>query len=545
MEAHAGQLARTQELSKLNRELVPLIEKLRAEGKPGLAEEVGAHLNDLWGVPRRSETQVGNMIRATPVLRNHVANPDFALRTLARKITSLQTFLRLDFNLRASAVNALDPLATLWPYTTTRDYASLYRDYLRPLTRKMLRERGVLQGSTKLEGGVAEHGKKAFGQRVRDVRGAEGLGETAQALRDLPPRPFRAASDLNRGVGYLYGIKDGTRKGLTGDALHRYGLDWANKVEFDNSMWNVAPLLRGPAGKVLGQFKGYPLKALENVGTMWRQHEGDTHTSRAMRQAKFLGSRLAIGGTKAALSPVRIALGVGGYELVVALSNQLQNYGMSKDEADRTAQGVYYGMPALMGQDLSSSVAIIDDLYGKSPEEKLVNLVGGPTVGMGFGLYKANSPEKVATTLTPYARGVSTAVELAKRGEATVPISRGERMPLTDFEAVMRILGFTPVRQSIHFDAPPKSEKVKELAEKMRKGDAGALDEAKELEKASTLSKRDVSKVRDARKLSELQSTFKTYTLSRAEYEYSLMSPEDQAAVEPLLKAKRINAKKR
>jgi hypothetical protein len=264
-----------------------------------------------------------------------------------------------------------------------------------------------------------------------------------------------------------------------------------------------------------------------------------------MRQAKFLGSRLAIGGTKAALSPVRIALGVGGYELVVALSNQLQNYGMSKDEADRTAQGVYYGMPALMGQDLSSSVAIIDDLYGKSPEEKLVNLVGGPTVGMGFGLYKANSPEKVATTLTPYARGVSTAVELAKRGEATVPISRGERMPLTDFEAVMRILGFTPVRQSIHFDAPPKSEKVKELAEKMRKGDAGALDEAKELEKASTLSKRDVSKVRDARKLSELQSTFKTYTLSRAEYEYSLMSPEDQAAVEPLLKAKRINAKKR
>ena len=291
MEIHAQQLVRTQELTKLNKELQPLIEQMKAEGKPGLAEDAQLLLDNLWGKPSKFEMWFGNEIRRTPILRNYVANPDMTFRSLATRLTEAQRILRLDFNARASIVNALDPWATLWPYTTTKEFVSLYADYLKPSTRQMLRDKGVSQGATKLEAGTPVRGQK---HRI--------------------PRPFQLASEMNRGIGYLYGLKDGTKKGLEGDALHRYGLEWAKKVEFDNSMWNVAPILRSPGARVLGQFKGYPLKQIEHIGTLARKKEGETKVQPTKRLGKFVGAKAVIGGAKAALSPVRVVAGYFGYE---------------------------------------------------------------------------------------------------------------------------------------------------------------------------------------------------------------------------------------
>lgn len=520
MEAHASQLARSQELSKLSYELEPIVKELRDSGKPGLAEEIESQLETLWGTPSKQEKAVGNLIRKTPVLRNHVSNPDLAFRSLARRLTSVQAFLKLDFNIRASIVNLTDPLTTLWPYTSSRDYAALIAEALKPSTRAVLRERGVLTGATKLEGNTLVTGKE---YKI--------------------PRPFRAASNFNRSIGYLYGIKDGTRKGLTGDGLHRYGLEWAKKVEFDNSIWNVAPILRTPAGKVLGQFKGYPLKALENIATLSRKHEGDTSFSRAKRIGKFAVAKASVGGAKALLSPTRVILGVGGYEMVVALSSQLQQYGMSKEQADKAAQAVYYGAPALMGQDLSASVAVLDEFYGNSPEEKIVNFLAGPTVGGALGAYKSKSLEQLASRTSPYLRGVSTAKQMYDRGDgtSTIPAGRGEEIELTPFESVMRILGFTPVKQSEHFakGKSVKQQTVAKLKERIRAGDQAALAEAREMKRQGKLNAANITEIRKAHYQDDVVQGFNKLKLVDAEEEYKEMSPEDQQKVQQILLRKR------
>ncbi len=459
MQMHAAQLARTQELSKLNQALTPLMEGFRREGKPGLAEELKSHLDDLWGTPSRMEKEIGNLIRQTPVLRNHVSNPDMAFRKTAQRVTSLQSILRLQFNPRAAIVNLFDPLTTLWPYVTTKDFASLYGEYLKPSTRQMLRERGVLEGATKLEGDTT----------------------FISAKRHIIPRPFEMASNVNRGLGYLYGLKDSGRLGLSGDEAHRYALDWAKKVEFDNSIWNAPPILRTPAGRVLGQFKGYTIKSLENLRTLAKGQEGDGSLSRTGRIAKYTTGKAAVGGLKSVTSPARVLFGIGGYGVVLALSDQFQQFGMDADGADYTAQALYYGAPALIGQDLSASVAVLDDFYGETPEEKIVNLLGGPTVGAGLTVYKGSVPVreelskfrqdpskagallvadeakeaagKVAPKLTPYARTADTIWQEATSGETSIKVGKNERIKLSNFEAVMRGLGFTPLKQSSKYDA--------------------------------------------------------------------------------------------
>nr|MDQ3805198.1 hypothetical protein [Acidobacteriota bacterium] len=481
MEAHGAQLARTQELSKLNRDLQPIIEGLKREGKRGLAEEMEGYIKDLWGTPSKHEQQFGNLIRRTPVLRNHVANPDMAFRRLAQKLTSLQALLRLQFNVRASAVNLLDPLTTLWPYVSTRDFASLYDEFLKPATRRMLRERGVFEGATKLEGSSALTAKP---RRLRNIPSAvgdaEGVRETVGAVASNLPRPFEKASEVNRGVGYLYGLRDAERLGLKDAEAHSHALKWARKVEFDNSVWNVPPILRSPAGRLLGQFKGYTVKSLENIATLYRKRPTDTGLRRAARVAKFAAGKGVVGGLKTLTSPLRVAAGLLGYEVVTMLSAQLQHYGMPPEEADRAAEAAYYGAPALIGQDLSGSVAILDPFYGKTVKEKLVNTLGGPTLGSLITLYEGSGKlreeignfrgdpsaaqariaareagefaSEAGQKVTPYGKTLD-AVRQAYRGEPQRVKGAGkEEVELTPFEGVMRALGFTPLRQTASFD---------------------------------------------------------------------------------------------
>lgn len=459
MDIYASQLSRAQALTELNRNATPVIEEIR-KTQPTLARAMENHIEDLWGVPKDYEVWLGNQIKNSP-LGAYVPNPDMAMRNIAVRMTGIQAILKLQYNIRSSIVNALDPLSTLWPYTTNAEFAKLYADYAKPSVRKMLRDRGVLQGTTKyLEGGGVEHVRDSFTQRLKNISQAEGVGETTRAIANVVPKPFAAASDMNRGIGYLYGMTDGAKKGLEGEALHRHGLAWARQVEFDNSVWNAPPALRSSAGRVIGQFKGYQLKSLENISTMALRNNVPTEYggSRVKRGAKYLGAKIAQGGIKTALpGPLRAAtaaaVGVTGYELVSALSQQFQDMGSAKETADWLAQAVWYGAPALIGQDLSGSVSILDDLYGRTPYEQAVNLVGGPTAGTFFNLIDpSKSVESKLGGFSPYFKTAGTAKEMLEKGHATVPVGNEHRLDLTPYESIMRILGFTPSRQSAYFD---------------------------------------------------------------------------------------------
>jgi len=434
MRMHTSQMYRSQEMSKMNRDIQPIIERI-APQKPGLAKAIEEHVNDLWGTPAQWEKNFGETIRNTPVLRNYVANPDFAFRHLARQLTGLQHLTKLRVSPRSALVNLIQPFSTLWPYISTKDFGSLYTDFSKATTRKMLVEKGVLEGSTKIESGS-----------IRSTHKRTSLLN--------PLNWFTKASEVNRGVGYLFGYKQGLKRKMTEVQAHELGMAWAEKVEFDNSAWNVQPILRSPQGRVLGQFKSFAGKNLENVREVFTPDQPISKAQRVSRAAKWTGTQLTVGGIKSLGIATKLA---GGYLLVNQLSKQLQSYGMKRDEADKWANAVYYGAPSLIGQDLSASVSILEQPYGRTSLEKAGNFVFGPTVGTAINVADALAKkdyEKTTKALTPAYKGYDVAKQALDKGigGTKVKVGNNQYVGLTPFEAVMRALNFTPTKVSEVYD---------------------------------------------------------------------------------------------
>lgn len=432
MKIHAAQVFRSQELSKLNREVTPMIEELRKYDKPGLAEAIEGHISDLWGTPSKFEIKFGNMLQQTPIIGKYIATPSLAFRHMARTLTNLQFWLKLKGSPRSAIVNLIQPLTTLWPYVSTKDFAALYADYAKPTTRQRLVDRGVLAGSTKIDN-------------------ANILSIKKRSSAFNPLNWFEKASEVNRGIGYLYGEKLGIKRGMSAEQAHQLGLSWAEKVEFDNSTWNIQPALRSSQGRLFGQFKSFAGKNLENVRDIILAPDIPT-PQKIGRIAKWSSAQIPIGGVKSLGVVSKIA---GGYLVVQGISNQLQEYGMKKDEADKIATAIYYGAPSLIGQDLSASVAILEEPYGRTTLEKAANFAFGPTVGTAVGVYdavKSKNYEKAAKSLTPLYKTYDVAKQSINNETSKVKVGNNQYVELSNFEAIMRGLGFTPVKTSEVYD---------------------------------------------------------------------------------------------
>jgi hypothetical protein len=433
---------RTGAIKSLRAFLKPHIDSFKKNGKPGLAEDIEIQLDQIAGIPSSSEKAVGRMVKQTPGLQG-VQNPDRAMRTLATKIQRIQSTLKLKYNIKSSVVNLTDPLSTLWPYVSTVDFAAVYAKFLTPSAQKMLRDRGILKTTTKMDEGV--------------IRRAGRFS------------PFGAASRVNQGVGYLYGLKEAERLGLTGQQAHLHAKDWVKKVEFDNSTWNAPPILRTVGGKVFLQFKGYQMKAMENLFTVLKSNPNDRIPllSRGSRVAKFGVGKGVVGGVKAFGMLAKYAVGVA---LVGALIEYLKQAGISEDDAQQWAEAVYFGTPSLLGIDLSGSVMMFEEPYGDTPAEKVISTVGGPTVSDALTLTKgardivnakdtkkSSQEEKIdsamlrtAKRITPYVRMAEAAYGTAV-GNPTIRLDASEE-GVSMFEGVMRSLGFTLTKQSEYYE---------------------------------------------------------------------------------------------
>lgn len=436
MQTHAAQLARTQELSKLNREIQPKLEALRKQGLGGWAEMVQDHVDALWGVPSKDEVLIGGMIENTKVLRNYVANPTMALRSLARRTTAVHSALKLKYNIKSTLVNSLQSSTTLAPFTTVKEYAAIIADYMKPSTRKMLLDKGVFEGGTKLSEGVAVKSKSKRGSI------------------------FERASSMNRGLGYLYGYRDAIARGLSESVAHDSGLAWAEKVEFDNSVWNAPPILRSPTGRVLGQFKGFTIKQFETLGDMNRARPGESPGIRAgkpnLKAVKRLGKFAVAQGLMGGVRSVPLAAKVfGGYKIAQFLSTQLQSQGMSREDADKYADAAYYGAPSLLGQDLSGSLAVLDQPYGNSTWEQIGNFAGGPTGSLLVKLKEFISDGdwmKAARAASPYVKQGESLYTVGTGGKVMMKTPGGKEVEAPALVGAMMGLGFTPVQQTKAFD---------------------------------------------------------------------------------------------
>jgi len=414
------QESRGKEIAQLERTLRGYQKQLRAEGKPGLANWLDAHVAALQ-------------------------DPDSAFKGVVGFLKKFQYDFKLRHNPRSIIVNFLQPLQTLWPHLSTAEFAKISAR----ARQKETRER------------VAELAARESGGKTEDV--------DRRKKRWLPDI-FGKVSESNRIMGHLAGELMADKLGLIGAAKARMAADWAAKVEFDNSRWNVPPLFRGRAASVIGQFKAFTVKNLERLYADWKaQPEGSTSGTLA-RRAKMVTAQLALGGVRSLLLP--FIKEIGGVLILGGLARAFMAAGMDDDEADKWAEAVYFGAPGLVEQDLSSSVMLLDSPYGNTPSEKGINFLGGPTISLVFNAWKEGetmatakdsrestrgekikaSALRLSKAVTPYTKFGQTAYSLATTGKPPKLRLGKEEVEMTKKEAIGYGLMGTPLRQTRHYE---------------------------------------------------------------------------------------------
>jgi hypothetical protein len=516
-----GTLTKAAALKQLARDTKPIIDHFKANGKPGLAAQLKRHVFNLRGSDEPFEN-VSNLLK------------------------SIQYNTKLRFNIKSRIINELQPLATLWPHVSTKEFLELSAKARMPSTYKRL-----------------------------DALGGFSTGSKAGAApaKSSIPDFFGKASDYNRAMGYMHGETDAARLGLTGSAAHRHAMDWAKRVEFDSSKWDAPPILNGPVASVLGQFKGFTIKNIESIANDLKLHQGDIVGGYAARAGKRILSQIAIGGVRSILGVKQI----GGLLIVGAVAKALSKTGMDEDEANKAAEALYYGAPSLIGEDLSGSSMILDEPYGNNAYERIVNFLGGPTLSMGAKLateaqnaYKARTPEdrleagkRAAAAVTPYYRMGESAVKAAT-GDSKVNAASKD-VELNRFEMIMRAMGFTPVKQTKAYDerdaakessaamklakeiqqakAPAgglnveqreKAKKRRTYEEEIRKGGAIPQDLKDELGKGNITGEQFVDMLKRGKK-TELENTFDDLSFKDSLDVYEVATPEEKKKLKLML----------
>ena len=424
VDAANGKITRAEVVTRLQRELKPYIRRLKSSGKPGLARWVENHIDA-------------------------VSDPDQSFKGLAGFLRGFQYNTKLRLNPRSALINTLQPFQTLWPHLTTAEWLRIQRDAARPATWKRVSEVAARESGGSIE-------------EVNDQKRFLGWADL-----------FSPVSEYNRIVGHLAGELFADRNGLTGDAKARMAADWAKKVEFDNSAYDIPPLFSGKIAGVVGQFKPFMVKNLERLYTDWKSAPPEALATNSWkgagtiaRRSKMITAQLLIGGVRAGIPGLKH---IGGVLVLGALAKAFGKF-MDDDKAEKLAEAVYFGAPALVEQDLSGSVAIFDEPFGKTGYEKIVNFAGGPTLSLIAKAYeegknineaedsktqtKAEKQQdaalRLAKAVTPYTKwGIAGAA--AMRGERP-SLWLGKEVPMTTAETVGYSLLGTPLRQSKYYE---------------------------------------------------------------------------------------------
>jgi hypothetical protein len=442
--------SRGRQIQELENTLRGYKAQLREDGKPGLANWLDEHVAALH-------------------------DPDSAFRGLVGFLKKFQYDWKLRHNPRSIVVNELQSLQTLWPHLTTREFLKIAKDARRKETRARLEDLASRESGGKVE-------------------------EMETEKKKWLPDVFSKVSTTNRIMGHLAGELMADRMGLTGEAKATLAADWAKKVEFDNSRWNVPPLFRGRLASVIGQFKPFMVKNLERLHADWTETPMGSETGKLARRSKMILGQLAIGGARSVLVPG--IKEIGGVLILGGLANAFMKSGMEEDTANKAAETLYFGLPGLVEQDLSSSMMLLDSPFGNTPAEKAVNMLG-PTASLIFKAWKEGetmatakdtsqksrddkveeSAVRLAKAATPYAKTVESVVSLAGTGKAPKLRLGKDEVERTMPEAIGHALMSTPLRQTKFYEEEDAFDWQKRmLGQPMKPGRLGSFGNALDAE---------------------------------------------------------------
>lgn len=339
------------------------------------ADRLDELMQNLWGKPPKTTLEFDAFVRQIPVARDYIK--PLALDRWSRFATSLVSNLTLR-TLRFSVVNRLQPLQTLYPLIGERLIANAKIMQHTAEGRKLLDEAGV------------------------DLDPGQFAGEQS---RGTPVRKFveRVSGERsNQELAFLGMYLHGLEKGLDRKAAINYSkLRGQLLTQFTPLIVDTPSIMHGPIGRVLFQFKRFPVKQVELLSSMV-----------ADRNIPGIARFLAVMGTVGGLS-LLLRQTYTDYDKRLKLKRSLD-----KELGQKASDVIYYGLPGLMGADLSGSFVLGDEPFGANIYEKIGRQVAGPALSIGMEVGKA-----VATPPRENISGTDKALAVLRKIPSLRPIA--------------------------------------------------------------------------------------------------------------------------
>jgi hypothetical protein len=356
MGAYLNGFHRWKELSEMQRDVQPMIEAVRREGRFNAANRLDELMENLWGKPARATLEFDALVRRIPGLRDWVK--PLALDRWSRNIRTLVSMLTLK-TLRFSLVNRLQPLQGLYPLVGER----------------ILAQSKILQHTKEGRALLDEAGVSFDPGQYRAERAATGK------LATMSERFSGERS--NQEIAFLAMFQHGTEQGLSrAQAIDYAKLRGQLFTQFTPLVSDTPQVLHGPFASALFQFKRFPVKQAELL-------------TRMVQEKQF-------GGIARWLGVMALAGGVQYFMRQFLASGEAKKRLRDKIAAqhgEKVADGVMYGLPGLVGADLSGSLVLGDEPFGSNIYEQAGRQIVGPAASMAIETTRAlATPKREPTT---------------------------------------------------------------------------------------------------------------------------------------------------
>ncbi len=368
MNYHTLNYNRWKNLYKSKQEIQPLIDKIRQEGRPLIADEMQLNLDILWG---KHQTATSKMFDAFLDKYSRGRARPFALERAVGTARSLDAFLRLKTKLSFNLLNSLQILQTgmVVPY---RDLAWAQKAIRTAEGKALLDKHRVFHA---IQGAGGELTKNITSAKIRSAN-------IVRALRLSPETSNQAEMWL---AAYRHARKTlGKSESVAAEYGFLRGMVYSQFLPLKT---NKAMLLKNKAvGIGPGMYRSFMIGAMELGYDLARGTiKGPTKRARlksGLRLAHYVAAQLSLGGTKALLSTPTKFIG-GGY-ITLELYNRI------KDEyGEDVANIIHFGLPSLINADISASVQVADLPFAETIPEAVGDILLGPIGGTAVRAFEA------------------------------------------------------------------------------------------------------------------------------------------------------------
>lgn len=356
LQVYNAGLVRWATITELNRRLQPILRTMRNAGQTQLAAEVEANFKILSGYKSPTSDLLDNTLAQTPGVRI-IAQP-FALERWTSRLKGWTATGFLKLSVRFHLLNRFQIFSTLWPVVDTAELVEGIRLSQTAEGRAILNQYAVRFLAAR--GKIAEHGG---GLRVLSARRLERLN-------------LLAPETSNQEIAFLTMYQKGVEMGMAPSKAADYAFLRGNlytqfvalRTDQPRAFYRgIRTGLSAPIKSTAFQFQRFNIKNLE-IGF-------DLLASKNVSGAtKWLGMMFLLGGARAFL------VGGTGYLSYKTYQAIKEKYG------ETMAQVIAYGLPSLLGMDLSYSIQVVNPPYGQSIAERVGRVALGPLGNLAVGV---------------------------------------------------------------------------------------------------------------------------------------------------------------